>query len=93
LPLANLGWALSRLQQGTAAVVFRGRCILGRRMACLPAVVRASGRGSSYEVSFERQAAGLAVEVVGKRPLPGAGLFAPVLRVLSLAAFGLPRAA
>lgn len=93
LPLANLGWALARLQGGTAAVVFRGRCILGRRLACLPAVVRAAGRGSNYEWSFERQAAGLPIEVVGKRSLPGAAFLAPVLRVLSVAASGIPRPA
>jgi hypothetical protein len=94
LPLANLGWALSRLRGGTAAIVFRGRCIVGRRLACLPALVRASGRAAGYEASFERQAAALTLEIVGRRPPRAAaavaGLLGPVLRLL---ATGLPRAA
>lgn len=83
LPLAALGWALGRLSAGRHAVIFRGRCVIGRRLPCLPAVVRAAGRGDVFEASFERNARGLAMDVVGTRPRRRAGLFEPVLRFLA----------
>jgi glycosyltransferase involved in cell wall biosynthesis len=83
LPLATLGWALSRLEHATDAIIFRGRCVLGRRLACLSAVVRARGRGDLFERSFERTAHGLTVDVVGTRPRLSTGLLGPVLRFLA----------
>ena len=83
LPLAALGWALARLGRGTDAIVFRGRCIVGRRLSCLAALVRSSGRGDLFHTSFERNARGLQVEVVGTRPRRPGGLLAPVLRFLA----------
>jgi|1185.fasta_scaffold212745_2 hypothetical protein len=83
LPLSALSWTLARLGRGADAIVFRGRCLVGRRLPCLPAIVRASGRGDVYERSFERQARGLGVEVVGARPRR-AGLLDPVLRLLAV---------
>jgi glycosyltransferase involved in cell wall biosynthesis len=82
MPLAALSWALSRLEQRDA-IVFRGRCVLGRRLAALPAIIRARGRGDLFERSFERAATGLTVDVVGTRARPPTGLFAPVLRFLA----------
>jgi glycosyltransferase involved in cell wall biosynthesis len=82
LPLAALGWAMSRLDRRDA-VVFRGRCVLGRRLATLPAIVRARGRGDLFERSFERAAQSLTVDVVGHRPRAVTGLLAPVLRFLA----------
>jgi glycosyltransferase involved in cell wall biosynthesis len=83
LPLGPLGWALSRLERGADAIVFRGRCIMGRRLVCLAAIARAWGRGDLFERSFERNARGLSVEVVGTRPRRPGGLLAPVLRFLA----------
>jgi glycosyltransferase involved in cell wall biosynthesis len=83
LPLAPLGWALSRLERGADALIFRGRCIVGRRLACLASIVRSWGRGDLFERSFERSARGLVVEVVGTRPRRPGGLLAPVLRFLA----------
>lgn len=84
LPLAALSWAISRLERSTDAVIFRGRCVVARRLPALPAIIRARGRGNLFERSFERTAAGLAVEIVGTRPRPTAGgLLAPVLRFLA----------
>ena len=90
-PLAALGWAMSRLERSADAIIFRGRCVLGRRLTCLPAIVHARGRRDLYERSFERAASGLTVDVVGTRPrlprLPAGllptGLLAPVLRFLA----------
>jgi glycosyltransferase involved in cell wall biosynthesis len=82
LPLAALGWALSRLDHRDA-VVFRGRCVLGRRLATLSAIVRARGRGDLFERSFERAAQNLTVDVVGTRARAVTGLLAPVLRFLA----------
>jgi glycosyltransferase involved in cell wall biosynthesis len=82
LPLAALGWAMSRLDRNDA-IVFRGRCVLGRRLATLPAIVRARGRGDLFERSFERAAQSLTVDVVGTRTRPISGLLAPVLRFLA----------
>ena len=82
LPLAALGWAMSRLDR-LDAIVFRGRCVLGRRLATLPAIIRARGRGDLFERSFERAAQSLTVDVVGTRPRPVTGLLAPVLRFLA----------
>ena len=84
LPLAPLGWALTQLHRGADAIIFRGRCILGRRLVCLPAIIRALGRGDLFERSFERNATGLQVEVVGHRRPRRAGLLAPVLRLLAV---------
>jgi glycosyltransferase involved in cell wall biosynthesis len=82
LPLLTLDWALARVGGGADAVVFRGRCIIGRRLACLPAVVRAGGRGNLFQHSFERNARGLEIEIVGTRP-KARGLLGPVLRFLA----------
>jgi glycosyltransferase involved in cell wall biosynthesis len=82
LPLAALGWAITRLDR-MDAIVFRGRCLLGRRLTCLPALVRARGRGDLYERSFERAALSLSVDVVGTRQRQHTGLLAPVLRFLA----------
>jgi glycosyltransferase involved in cell wall biosynthesis len=82
LPLAALGWAMSRLER-LDAIVFRGRCVLGRRLACLPAIIGARGRGDLFERSFERAAYGLTVDVVGTRQRLTTGLLAPVLRFLA----------
>ena len=83
LPLAALGWALSRIHRSTDAIVFRGRCVLGRRLTCLPTVVHAAGRGDLFERNFERNARGLRLEMVGARPRLPTGLLAPVLRFLA----------
>ena len=81
--LRTLGWALSRLGRSTDAIVFRGRCVLGRRLPVLSPLVRTRGRGDLFERSFERTAHGLQVDVVGTRSrLPG-GFLAPVLRFLA----------
>ncbi len=81
-PLAALGWALGRLAAGTDAVVFRGRCLVARRLACLSSIVRAAGRGILFEASFERHARSLSVEIVGNRGRR-ASLLDPVLRFLA----------
>ena len=83
LPLATLSWAMSRLERSTDAIVFRGRCVIGRRLTSLPAVIRTRGRGDLFERSFERAALGLTVEFVGTRPRASTGLLAPVLRFLA----------
>jgi glycosyltransferase involved in cell wall biosynthesis len=83
LPLQALGWALSRLERSADAIVFRGRCVIGRRLPALPAVIRSRGRGDLFERSFERQARGLTVDVVGTRPRAASGLLGPVLRFLA----------
>jgi glycosyltransferase involved in cell wall biosynthesis len=83
LPLSTLGWAASRLERSTHAVVFRGRCVVARRLPCLPAIIRSRGRGDVFERSFERAAHGLAIDVVGTRPRMPTGLLAPVLRFLA----------
>ena len=84
-PHAILGWALSRLSH-RAAVVVRGRFVLANRLAALPVLLQATGRGEEYEAHFERRAAnlGLDVEMVGRRRPARRGLFAPVLRILSV---------
>jgi glycosyltransferase involved in cell wall biosynthesis len=82
LPLATLGWAMSRLER-MDAIVFRGRCVLGKRLNALPAIIRARGRGDLFERSFERAANHLTVDVVGTRTRPMTGLLAPVLRFLA----------
>ena len=83
LPLAPLSWALARLRRGADAIVFRGRCILARRLVCLPAIIRAAGRGDVFERSFECNASGLRIDIMGTRPRR-VGLFAPVLRLLAV---------
>jgi hypothetical protein len=83
LPLQALGWALSRVSGGKAAVVLRGRCIVADRLGALPALIQSRGRGDLYERAFERSAADLDVEVVGLRPARKPGILAPVLRFLA----------
>jgi glycosyltransferase involved in cell wall biosynthesis len=83
LPLATLGWALSRLERTADAIVFRGRCTLVRRLTGLQPLVRTRGRGDLFQRSFERTAHGLTVDVVGTRSRTGGGLLAPVLRFLA----------
>jgi glycosyltransferase involved in cell wall biosynthesis len=83
LPRAALGWAMSRLGRSRDAIVFRGRCVVGRRLNCLPALVRTRGRGDLFERSFERAAQSLTLDVVGTRPRLATGLLAPVLRFLA----------
>jgi hypothetical protein len=82
--LSPLGWTLSRLDQGTEAVVVRGRWITARRLPALPAIARARGRGESFERSFEREARDLTVEVVGTARRAPSGLLAPVWRLLAV---------
>lgn len=86
VPLAPLGWALSRIHAGREAVILRGRYIVGRRLILLPVIVRASGPGLLFERVFEKRAVDLGVDVVGTRPklsTPAARLLAPVLRFLA----------
>lgn len=84
-PLAAVAWALSRLAAGKHAVVLRGRCVIGDRLACASVVSRLTGRGDLLERSFERHAAGLDLAVVGARTgdFWTGGLLAPVLRFLA----------
>lgn len=81
--LSPLGWTLSRVDQGTEAVVVRGRWITARRLPALPAIARARGRGEAFERSFEREARDLSVEVVGTARRAPSGLLAPVWRLLA----------
>lgn len=67
LTWAPLGWALGRLDAGRDAVVLRSRYVVARRLPCLPAVARARGEGLAFERRFEREASGLALELVGQR--------------------------
>ncbi|HEX2660315.1 MAG TPA: glycosyltransferase [Polyangia bacterium] len=86
VPLAPLGWALSRLAGGRDAVMFRGRYVVARLRPILPVIARASGPGVLFERVFERRAQALRLDVVGSRPVPGsaaARLLAPVLRYLT----------
>jgi hypothetical protein len=83
VPLAALGWALGRLQAGTDAVILRGRCIVAHRLRCLSALIRAVGRGESFETSFERHATGLSVQIIGTLTRRHIGLLEPVLRFLA----------
>jgi hypothetical protein len=82
--LSPLGWTLSRLDQGSEAVVVRGRWITARRLPALPAIARARGRGEAFERSFEREARDLNVEVVGTARRAPSGLLAPVWRLLAV---------
>jgi len=66
LPLAPLSWALARLRRGADAIVFRGRCILARRLVCLPVIIRAAGRGELFERNFERNARPVRAEIAGR---------------------------
>ena len=81
--LAPLGWSLSRLAQGTEAVVVRGRYVAARRLPSLPAIARARGRTDAFERAFEREARELRCEVVGTARRPSGGLLAPVWRLLA----------
>jgi hypothetical protein len=81
--LAALGWTLSRVQNGTDAVVVRSRWIAARRLPALPAVARARGRGVAFERAFEREAGDLRLEVVGTARRRPTGLLAPVWRLLA----------
>jgi glycosyltransferase involved in cell wall biosynthesis len=86
LPVTPIAGVMARLACGVDAVVLRGRCILGRRLPCLPVIVDSRGHGDLYERSFERNARGLVVEIVGVRPrLTGflAPLLSPVFRLLA----------
>jgi hypothetical protein len=81
-PTAPLGWLLGRLQGDREAVLLRGRCLAARKLPALAALARAHGRGDAFERSFEREAQGLALEVLGQARAPRgltAGLLAPVL--------------
>jgi hypothetical protein len=80
--LSALTWGLARLSRDQDAVVLRGRGIVAHRLVCLPAIVRASGRGALFERTFERNARGLNVEIVGLRPRSH-GLLGPVFRFLA----------
>jgi hypothetical protein len=83
--LAPIGWSLSRLAQGTEAVVVRGRYVAARRLPALAAIARSRGRGDLFERAFERESRDLRTEVVGTaRRQSGAGrLLAPVWRLLA----------
>lgn len=84
--LAPIGWSLSRLAQGTEAVVVRGRYVAARRLPALPAIARARGRGDMFERLFEREARDLRCEVVGTARRPSSATFrllAPVWRLLA----------
>jgi glycosyltransferase involved in cell wall biosynthesis len=83
VPHAVLGWALGRLAR-RAAVVMRGRFLIAHRLRALPALLAVAGRGDDYEIRFERQAAGLGIDldVVGQRQRRRT-LLSPVLRILS----------
>lgn len=81
-PLAALGWALARIEAGCDAVVFRSRCIVAERLACIPAIVRSIGRGDLFEWSFARSARDLTVEFVGRRARRP-GLIEPMLRLFA----------
>jgi glycosyltransferase involved in cell wall biosynthesis len=83
MPLSALGWGMARLDRGVDAIVFRGRCVLGRRLPCLAAIVASGGRGDVFQRAFERNARGVQVDVVGTRPRR-AGLLAPVFRFLAV---------
>lgn len=85
VPHAILGWALSRLTRRDAVVV-RGRFLLAHRRRCLPVLLGTAGHGDDYEARFERRAEslGLDLEIVGRRPARRLGLWAPVLRILSV---------
>ena len=91
LPLAPIGWALSRLTAGRDAVMLRGRYIVGRTVAMSRLVARAPGPGPALEKLFERlsdrREPGLCLDVVGSRvpTRPATGrLLAPLLRFLTV---------
>ena len=91
LPLAPLGWALSRLASGRDAVMLRGRYVVGRAVATSRLVARAPGPGPAFERLFERlsdrREPGLWLDVVGSRmPPPSASgrLLGPLLRFLTV---------
>jgi hypothetical protein len=83
IPHAVLGWVLSRLSR-RAAVVVRGRFVLASRSRALPLLLDTTGRGDEYEARFERNAAGLGleVEIVGNRARRSP--WSPVRRILSV---------
>jgi hypothetical protein len=84
VPLAPLGWALSRIAAGRDAVVLRGRYVVARRVSALPIIVRASGPGLFFEAVFERRAQELGIDIVGSRPRRQMPLLLrPVLRFLA----------
>ncbi len=85
LTWAPLGWALGRLDAGRDAVVLRSRYVVARRLPCLPAVARSRGACLAFERRFEREAYGLAVELVGqRRPVNVFGDLAAAMRRFSL---------
>lgn len=84
--LDRLAWAMSRLATGSDAVVFRGACIVARRLRVRPIVARVSGSGPAFERAFERRATDLRVDIVGRRPARQPAvhrLLGPVLRLLA----------
>ena len=91
LPLAPIGWALSRLAAGRDAVMLRGRYVVGRTVATSRLVARAPGPGPAFERLFERlsdrREPGLWLDVVGSRmpaaPVTGR-LLGPLLRFLTV---------
>ena len=56
---------------------------MARRLPALSAIARARGRGAFFERSFEREALGLSLEVIGAPRRATRGLLAPVLRFLA----------
>jgi hypothetical protein len=80
-----LAWALRRVEDDLDAVVARGHWIAARRLACLGVLTRIRGRGEPLEQRFEREAAGLRLQVAGRAQPPTslvASLLAPVRRLL-----------
>jgi len=91
LPLAPLGWALSRVTAGRDAVMLRGRYVVGRTVTTSRLVARAPGPGPAFERLFERlsqrREPGLCLDVVGSRAparAPAGRLLGPLLRFLTV---------
>lgn len=91
VPLAPMGWALSRLTAGRDAVMLRGRYVVGRTVTTSRLVARAPGPGPAFERLFERlsdrREPGLWLDVVGSRPPagpPAGRLLGPLLRFLTV---------
>lgn len=85
--LGALGWALRRVEEDLDAVVARGHWIAARRMPCLGVLTRLRGRGEHFERSFEREAAGLRLQIAGRspaRPSLVESWLAPVRRLLEV---------
>ena len=90
MPLAPLGWALSRIAAGRDAVMLRSRYVVGRTLAIVPVIAKVPGPGPVFERVFERlserREPRVRLEVVGARP-PARGttarLLDPLLRFLT----------